>query len=400
MDTLFEYNQKLLNATSTTFVRSIMNDIPWEESRLTAIRGARGVGKTTLMLQYQKLHYGDVSNRKSLYVRLDNLYFTQHSLVEVAEQFERQGGELLLVDEVHNAPYWAKEIKEIYDVYPSLHVIFTGSSLLHILNAQADLSRRCMSYDMQGLSFREYMLLYHNIELPKVSLDDILHNSMPIVNEVMSKCRPLEFFPDYIKQGYYPFGTEGFALYHQRVENIVDMLLNIELPQLRSVDIGNIRKIKALLAIISTEVPMLVDITKLATLTGIARTTMLAYLQYLHEAKLIRLLYSDDLSVKKMQKPDKMLMENTNLLQALSLQVPNIGTMRETFFCNQLGYTHQVEYNKRGDYLIDHKYVFEIGGKAKDGKQVANMENAYIASDECDYPIGNKLPLWLFGLMY
>lgn len=223
---------------------------------------------------------------------------------------------------------------------------------------------------------------------------------MPIVNEVMSKCRPLEFFPDYIKQGYYPFGTEGFALYHQRVENIVDMLLNIELPQLRSVDIGNIRKIKALLAIISTEVPMLVDITKLATLTGIARTTMLAYLQYLHEAKLIRLLYSDDLSVKKMQKPDKILMENTNLLQALSLQVPNIGTMRETFFCNQLGYTHQVEYNKRGDYLIDHKYVFEIGGKAKDGKQVANMENAYIASAECDYPIGNKLPLWLFGLMY
>jgi predicted AAA+ superfamily ATPase len=166
------------------------------------------------------------------------------------------------------------------------------------------------------------------------------------------------------------------------------------------VDIGNIRKIKALLAIISTEVPMLVDITKLATLTGIARTTILAYLQYLHEAKLIRLLYSDDLSVKKMQKPDKILMENTNLLQVLSLQTPNIGTMRETFFCNQLGYKHQVEYNKRGDYLIDHTLVFEIGGKAKDGKQVANMDNAFIASDDFDYPIGNKLPLWLFGLMY
>ena len=285
-------------------------------------------------------------------------------------------------------------------MFQSLRVVFTGSSLLHILNAQADLSRRCLSYDMQGLSFREYMQLYHNIELPKVSLEDILHNSMPIANDVMSKCRPLEFFPDYLKQGYYPFGAEGFALYHQRVENIVDMLLNIELPHLRNVDIGNIRKIKALLAIISTEVPMLVDISKLATLTGIARTTILAYLQYLHEAKLIRLLYSDDLSVKKMQKPDKILMENTNLLQALSLQVPNVGTMRETFFCNQLGYKHQVEYNKRGDYLIDHQYAFEIGGKAKDGKQVANMDNAYIASDDFDYPIGNKLPLWIFGLMY
>jgi predicted AAA+ superfamily ATPase len=223
---------------------------------------------------------------------------------------------------------------------------------------------------------------------------------MDIANEVLQKCRPLEFFSDYLKQGYYPFGAEGFALYHQRVENIVDMLLNIELPQLRSVDIGNIRKLKALLAIISTEVPMLVDISKLATLTGIARTTILAYLQYLHEAKLIRLLYSDDMSVKKMQKPDKILMENTNLLQALSLKEPNIGTMRETFFCNQLGYKHQVEYNKRGDFLVDRKLIFEIGGKSKDGKQVSNIENAYSASDEFDYPIGNKLPLWLFGLMY
>lgn len=400
MNALFLYNQKLLDNVSTAFVRSIMDDIPWKESRLNAIRGARGVGKTTLMLQYQKLHYGDTSNHKSLYIRLDNLYFAQHSLVEVAEQFERQGGELLLVDEVHNAPYWAKEIKEIYDVFQSLHVVFSGSSLLHILNAQADLSRRCLSYDMQGLSFREYMQLYHQIELPKVSLDDILHNAFDIVREVHQKCHPYEFFPTYLMQGYYPFGTEGFSLYSQKVENIADMLLNIELPQLRKVDVGNIRKLKALLAVISSEVPMLVDVSKLSALIGVSRITLLAYLQYLHEAKLIRLLYSDDLSVKKMQKPDKILMENTNLLQALSLKEPNVGTMRETFFCNQLGYKHQVEYCKNGDFLIDHKLTFEIGGKAKDGKQVAQTENAYIAADDYDYPNGNKLPLWLFGLMY
>ena len=400
MDTLFTRNSDLLKDTSTQFIRSLMDDIPWSESRLIAIRGARGVGKTTLLLQYQKIHYQDNRNHKSLYVRLDNSYFSTHSLIDTAEQFYRQGGELLLVDEVHTYPDWSKDIKEIYDTFKPLRVIFTGSSLLHILNAQADLSRRCLSYDMQGLSFREYVQIYHNITLPRVSLTDILQTSHDIVNEVLDKCHPLEFFPHYLKQGYYPFGTEGFTVYNQRVENTVDLLLNIELPQLRKVDVGNIRKIKALLAIISSEVPMLVDITKLSTLTGIARTTLLAYLQYLHEAKLIRLLYSDDMSVKKMQKPDKILMENTNLLQALSLKEPNIGTMRETFFCNQLSYNHQVEYSKTGDYLIDHALSFEVGGKSKDGKQIAKEPAAYIAADNIEYPIGNKLPLWLFGLMY
>ena len=400
MDTLFTRNSDLLKDTSIQFIRSLMDDIPWRESRLIAIRGARGVGKTTLLLQYQKIHYQNNSNHKSLYVRLDNSYFSTHSLIDTAEQFYRQGGELLLVDEVHTYPDWSKDIKEIYDTFKPLRVIFTGSSLLHILNAQADLSRRCLSYDMQGLSFREYVQIYHNITLPRVSLTDILQTSHDIVNEVLDKCHPLEFFPHYLKQGYYPFGTEGFTVYNQRVENTVDLLLNIELPQLRKVDVGNIRKIKALLAIISSEVPMLVDITKLSTLTGIARTTLLAYLQYLHEAKLIRLLYSDDMSVKKMQKPDKILMENTNLLQALSLKEPNIGTMRETFFCNQLSYNHQVEYSKTGDYLIDHALSFEVGGKSKDGKQIAKEPAAYIAADNIEYPIGNKLPLWLFGLMY
>lgn len=400
MDALFQRNLDLLKGTSTEFVRSIIDDVDWDKSRLNAIRGARGVGKTTLLLQYQKLHYGNNDNHKSLYVRLDNSYFSTHSLVDTAEQFYRQGGELLLVDEVHNAPLWAKEIKEIYDTFRPLRVVFTGSSLLHILNAQADLSRRCLSYDMQGLSFREYVKLYHDIDLPKVSLDDILHSGMDIAMEVQQKCHPLEFFSHYLQKGYYPFGTEGLDSYFQRVESTVDLLLNIELPQLRKVDIGNIRKLKALLAVLSTEVPMLVDTTKLATLTGIARTTVLAYLQYLHDAKLIRLLYSDDLSVKKMQKPDKILMENSNLLYALSLEKPNIGTVRESFFCNQLGYKHQVEYNKRGDFLIDHNLTFEIGGRAKDGKQVAQVENAYIAADDIDYPMGNKLPLWMFGLMY
>ncbi len=401
MDILFARNQELLDHLPDGFVRSMMDDVLWDESRLIAIRGSRGVGKTTLMLQRQKAKYGSVANRKSLFVRLDSTYFTQHTLLETAERFYRQGGELLLVDEVQHYPFWSKEIKEIHDTYASLRVVFSGSSLLHILNAEADLSRRALSYDMQGLSYREYMQLYHRISLPKVSLEDILRHGTDICSEVARLCRPMEHFWHYLRKGYYPFGAEGFAAYDTRVENTVDLLLNIELPQLRKVDIANVRKLKSLLAVIATQVPMMVDIAKLSRMTGIARTTLLAYLQYLHEAKLIRLLYADELSVKKMQKPDKMLMENSNLVYALSLAEPNPGTVRETFFANQTGCRHQVEYSGQGDFRVDRRWLFEVGGKAKDGRQIARAkEEAFIAADDMDYPAGNKIPLWLFGLLY
>lgn len=400
MDILFTRNQELLDHLQDGFVRSLMDDVLWNESRLIAIRGSRGVGKTTLMLQYQKARYGSTAGRKSLFVRLDSTYFTQHTLLEVAERFYRQGGELLLVDEVQHYPLWSKEIKEIYDTYPALRVVFSGSSLLHILNAEADLSRRALSYDMQGLSYREYMQLYHQISLPKVSLQDILQHGTDICSEVVRKCRPMEHFGHYLRKGCYPFGIEGFAAYDVRLENTVDLLLNVELPLLRKVDIANIRKLKSLLAVIATQVPMMVDTTKLAKMTGIARTTLLAYMQYLHEAKLIRLLYADDLSVKKMQKPDKLLMENSNLIYALSLAEPNPGTVREAFFANQVGYRHQVEYSKQGDFLVNRQWLFEVGGKAKDGRQIAGKADAYIAADDTDYPAGNKIPLWLFGLLY
>lgn len=398
MEQLFELNDQLLTLTSTEFVRSIMDDIPWDE-RLVSIRGARGVGKTTLLLQYQKLNYG-IHNRKAIYVNLDSAYFTRNSLVDFARQFYMQGGERLLLDEVHNYPHWSKEIKEIYDFYPMLHVTFTGSSLLQILNAEADLSRRCLNYTMQGLSFREYLKLYQNIEVPRYSLQEILDDAASICANVFHQFRPMEYFGDYITRGYYPFRNESPERYPMRVENIVDMILNLELPALCGVDVGKVRNLKALLVVMASNVPMLVDVTKLSAMIGLSRMSTLAYLQYLHRAGLIRMLYSDDLSVKKMQKPDKILLENSNLLQVLSLEKPNIGTMRETFFCNQLGYKHQVEYSKNGDFLIDHKLTFEVGGQAKDGKQIAQSENAYIAADNMEFPVGNKLPLWLFGLMY
>ena len=398
MELLFQLNDQLLGLTSTDFVRSIMDDIPWDE-RLVSIRGSRGVGKTTLLLQYQKLHYG-INNRKALYVSLEGAYFTRNSLVDFARQFYLQGGERLFLDEVHNYPNWSREIKEIYDFYPMLKIVFTGSSLLQILNADADLSRRCLNYTMQGLSFREYLKFYHDIDVPRYSLQDILNDNASICSAIFRQFRPMEFFNDYLTQGYYPFRKESPERYPMKVENLVDVILNIELPKLCGVDISKVRNLKALLVVMASNVPMLVDVSKLSTMIGLSRMSTLAYLQYLHRAALIRLLYSDDLSVKKMQKPDKILLENSNLLPVLSLEKPNLGTMRETFFCNQLGYKHQIEYTRQGDFLIDHKLTFEIGGKSKDGKQVAQTENSYIAADDMEFPVGNKLPLWLFGLMY
>lgn len=398
MELLFQLNDQLLGLTSTDFVRSIMEDIPWDE-RLVSIRGSRGVGKTTLLLQYQKLHYG-INNRKALYVSLEGAYFTRNSLVDFARQFYLQGGERLFLDEVHNYPNWSREIKEIYDFYPMLKIVFTGSSLLQILNADADLSRRCLNYTMQGLSFREYLKFYHDIDVPRYSLQDILNDDASICSAIFRQFRPMEFFNDYLTQGYYPFRKESPERYPMKVENLVDVILNIELPKLCGVDISKVRNLKALLVVMASNVPMLVDVSKLSTMIGLSRMSTLAYLQYLHRAALIRLLYSDDLSVKKLQKPDKILLENSNLLPVLSLEKPNLGTMRETFFCNQLGYKHQIEYTRQGDFLIDHKLTFEIGGKSKDGKQVAQTENSYIAADDMEFPVGNKLPLWLFGLMY
>ena len=398
MELLFQLNDQLLGLTSTDFVRSIMDDIPWDE-RLVSIRGSRGVGKTTLLLQYQKLHYG-INNRKALYVSLEGAYFTRNSLVDFARQFYLQGGERLFLDEVHNYPNWSREIKEIYDFYPMLKIVFTGSSLLQILNADADLSRRCLNYTMQGLSFREYLKFYHDIDVPRYSLQEILSDNASICSAIFRQFRPMEFFNDYLTQGYYPFRKESPERYPMKVENLVDVILNIELPKLCGVDISKVRNLKALLVVMASNVPMLVDVSKLSTMIGLSRMSTLAYLQYLHRAALIRLLYSDDLSVKKLQKPDKILLENSNLLPVLSLEKPNLGTMRETFFCNQLGYKHQIEYTRQGDFLIDHKLTFEIGGKSKDGKQVAQAENSYIAADDMEFPVGNKLPLWLFGLMY
>ena len=357
------------------------------------------MGKTTMLLQHIKQTYG-TDPTVALYASLDHLYFARHSLLELAEEFHKKGGKVLYLDEVHKYEGWSREIKNIYDGFPDLQIIFTGSSLLNILNAEADLSRRCVSYDMQGLSFREYLLFKQSIVLPAISLGELLAHPLDAAQCVLAVCKPLQYFDLYLKEGYYPFFLEQNIDYITQVQKVVSLILEIELPQLGNVDIANVRKLRSLLSVISTGVPFAVDISKMAQIAELNRNTIVSYLAHLSRAKLINLLYSDLQNIKRMQKPDKIYMENCNLLHALSLTHVETGTERETFFVNQLSYRHQLEYARHGDFLIDGEYTIEVGGQSKDGKQIADVPNAFIAADNIEYTLGNKIPLWLFGFLY
>lgn len=399
MERLFTKKDSLIRQTSMDIVRQKMHDINWD-APLIAIRGSRGVGKTTMMLQYIKKHYKAYS-REVLYCTLDSVFFASNSLFDLADNFHKQGGKHLFLDEVHKYPTWSKEIKEIYDLYPDLRVVISGSSLLNILSGDADLSRRCRSYEMQGLSFREYLSFYHGIESPSYKLEEILEDNGMVCDSVLKSCHPLPLFQDYLKLGYYPFYLRHKQDYYILLEQVINFVIETELPQVEGVDVGAIRKIKSLLDVISNTVPYEVDATKLAALVEVHRTTIVNYINALGKAKLLNLLYSDMHSVKRLQKPDKIYMENTNLLYALAGEHAQIGTVRETFVVNQLMERHEVEYSKhKGDFRVDRKYTFEVGGESKGYKQIADISDSYILADDIEAPVGNKLPIWSIGLLY
>ena len=388
-----------MQTVNLSFVRQMMNTINWED-RLILIKGQRGVGKTTLMLQRIMKEFGATNTSTVLYISLDNFYFASHGLLDFIEQFHKMGGKTLFIDEVHKYKNWSQEIKNAYDEFTDLNMILSGSSLMNIREGEFDLSRRCVSYEMQGLSYREYLEMFHHQHFDPVYLDDIITHGNDVCSEVNGKIRPIALFNQYLKHGYYPFLIEGLDSYFTRIENVVNMTIENELPQMRRIDTDNIRKIQALLVALSSGLPYLLDTTKLSSVAGIARTTLLQYLLYLDESRLINLLYSDMTSIKRMQKPDKIYIENTNLLHTLSPEV-NLGTEREVFFVNQLLMKHRVEYSKTAaDFTIDQKYTIEVGGSSKGNKQLAGVKNGYIAAADEEYVIGNKIPLWLFGFLY
>ena len=388
----------LISQVDTRIVRQQMNYINWEK-QLVAIRGSRGVGKTTLMRQYIKLNYG-VNAGEALYCVMDSMYFTNHSLLDLADQFHSMGGKHLFLDEVHKYPTWSKEIKEIIDLWPSLKITFTGSSLLQILNSQADLSRRVLSYHMHGLSFREFIHFYKGIRIPRHTLKEILDDADSICQEVRRVCNPRRLMEEYLRVGYYPFYDGNEMEYYSRLENVVSFIIDQEMPQFCNVDPAYTRKLKSMLLFLCDNPPYEVNITKLAAYLELNKNTVLSYLSSMNRAELLHLLYADNKSVTKMQKPDKIYIHNTIILYALSSQL-NTGTIRECFVVNQLSTSHTIEYGKdHGDFKVDGKFTFEVGGKDKSFQQIADIPNSYILADNIDFPIGKKLPIWLVGLIY
>lgn len=392
----FKYRQKI-DQVNTDFLRDAYHEIDWS-GRLIGLRGARGVGKTTLLLQHSKLHLPQ--DERTLYVSLDNIYFSEAKLVDFVDEFVQKGGKHLLLDEVHKYPNWAQELKNSYDDHPNLQIIFTSSSLLEILNARADLSRRADMYTLQGLSFREYLNFELGTSFPVLRLDDLLQDHFKLAGDLALQLKPLQHFGEYLKFGYYPFYKENKALYHQKIEEVTNLILEIELPLLRSMDIAYVNKIKQLLRIIISSVPFKPNVAKLSERIGINRNTLVSYLHYLEEAKLTNHLYKDAKGITQLQKPDKIYMENTNLLYAFGSPPINEGNLRETFFANQVGKRYQLEYSEKGDFLVDSRYIFEIGGKNKKKDQIQGETNAFVVADDIEMGIGNKIPLWLFGFLY
>lgn len=398
MEELVEKFRQKLSYITTDFVRSLERDINWN-ARLIGVKGARGVGKTTMLLQHIKFNLADELDT-TLYVTLDSIWFSNHTLVDLTDNFVKRGGKYLFLDEVHKYSNWSQELKNIYDDYPMLKVVFTGSSLLEILNARADLSRRAIIYTMQGLSFREYLSIETGQNFDRLTLASILKNHLNEATLINAKVKPLQYFDAYLKQGYYPFYKEELDLYVPRLEEVINMMLEIELPLLRGLDLAYVHKIKQLLLIISESVPFVPNVSKLSDKIGVARGTLLLYFHYLAEIGLTINLFKESRGISRLQKPLKVYLENSNLMYALSPRAVNTGNKRETFFANQLGYTHKITYAQMGDFFVDQKYIFEIGGKNKTKKQIATIENSFIAADDIEFGFQNKIPLWLFGFLY
>ena len=403
MDSLFRKSDRLLANTRTEIIRDKMDEIHWN-TQLVTIMGAKGVGKSTLIKQYLKLNYG-LGDRRILYCSADTVDFSMRTLVGLAEEFAIRGGEVLAIDEIHKyksgTTDWSREIKEIHELYPELKMIVSGSSLLRLREGDADLSRRAIKYMMPGLSFRESLRFYHGLNFNRWTLEDILVHPYDLWQVVSSKCKPVALFKEYLEKGYYPFLLEGEGEYYTKIEQVVNYIIETELPQICKVDVANVRKLQALIALICSEVPFELNANKIAAALEIGRDTVVEYLKYLGDAKVLNLLYSDKKKIGKLSKPDKVYLENPNLLYALAPTKTEIGTLRETFAICSLSEGHIVEYGKeQGDFKVDAKYTFEIGGRSKGFSQIARVEDSYVFADDWDIPDGSKLPLWMLGFLY
>lgn len=397
MEKLFEHSQQKLQSGKTTFKRYLYSNINWN-SRLICIKGARGVGKTTLMIQRMKDLKADP--HEMLYISLDDFYFSNYSLLETAEQFSKSGGRYLFIDEVHKYPSWSREIKNIFDFNEGLNVVFSGSSLLEITKGEGDLSRRSLNYDLHELSLREFIALEYDHHFNEIKLSDLFSDHTKFAENICKKIKPIAAFKNYLREGCYPYYYEDKENYQERLAATINYVIETDLPGIQKIDYYSIIKIKKLLYIIAESVPFKPNISELALKTGMTRTTVLFVLDYLERASIIQLLKSSKKGMSQLAKPEKIYLRNPNIYYALAQTGPEAGNLRETFFMNQLSALHTVNYSEKGDFLIDNKFTIEVGGKDKNIEQIKDIKNSYIAADNIEFGYKNKIPLWLFGFTY
>lgn len=389
--TLTEFMKEQLNLVSTDFKRYMYDKLPWE-ARLVGLMGPRGVGKSTMVLQHIKEQAEDVQS-KSLYVSADHSYFSTHTLIDTAAQFVREGGEWLYIDEVHKYEGWSTELKQIYDSHSKLHVFFTGSSVLDILEGEADLSRRVLLNNMQGLSFREFLELFHGIKTPVRTLKEVLEGKVQIEGVE----HPLPLFEQYLREGYYPFSLEGYFL--QRLQQVIRLTMEVDIPQYANMTPATGRKLRRMLGIIASNVPYKPEASSLANEIKVSRNDIPNYLLFMEKAGMIGQLRDCTGGMRGLGKTVKVYLDNTNMIYTMTGENANTGNVRETFFFNQTRLNLDVISSKVSDFQIG-KYTFEVGGKKKGLKQVQGVENAYIVRDDTEYASGQFLPLWSFGLLY
>lgn len=397
MDILKRRYKKLLSETRTDIHRFIYYKIDWTQP-LIGIKGQRGVGKTTLMLQ--RIKETDPTGEASFYASLDNLWFAEHSLIDLAENLIKEGVTNLYLDEVHRMPGWERQIKNIYDSYPELHVVFTGSSLLVIDHSIGDLSRRASMYSLPGLSFREFLMFEGISDFEKLSLEEVLYSHETLAPSISSKIDILAYFRKYMKVGYYPFyGSMGVADYYSRLDQTVSTVIDSDIPAVENkIDYETLIKAKRLIGIIAGSQPYLPNMSTLSGLMGTNRSQLLKLFDLLDRAGIIRQVFTIVNSPKSLAKPQKILLDNSTLMCALDS--PMIGAQSECTFASFLSVDHRVGFAKDGDFIIDSRYLFEIGGKGKGFAQIRDIPDSFVAADDIEFGFGNKIPLWLFGFLY
>lgn len=392
---LLEFQSKIAQ-TSFDFQRYLIHQIDLN-NRLIAIKGARGSGKTTLLLQVAKMK---LPLQSTLYVSLDHIYFFENKLYALAKHFVQFGGTHLLLDEVHKYPNWSREIKLIYDNFPELNVLFTSSSMLEIYKSESDLSRRAVTYNLKELSLREFIAFETKKTLSPYSFLDILENHNAIATDILKEIKPLPLFDKYLKIGVYPYYKENESLYIQKLQNTINLIIEIDINAVEDLQYDTLIKLKKLLISVASSAPFTPNITKLSEKVGVSRNMLVKSIKMLERAGLVNELYKDNSGIGVLTKPEKLYLNNTNLMYALAKENTNKGNVRETFFLNQFKGLNEINRSETADFIIDKSYAFEIGGKNKSKKQLSGLQQAYIAKDDIEIGFGTVIPVWIFGFMY